>query len=491
MTETLLVAGAGIAGLNAAMALAKPGRQVIVLDRDPPPPEIDPDTAFYDWERKGVTQLRHSHVFLGRLVKLIRDNHPKLWTSLLAAGAREFSFADALPPGLQKSYVYAPGDEDMSFLFSRRTTLELIMRRYAQTLPGVSFVPNVGIRGPVVERRGDSVAVTGLRATVDGAERIFSGDAVVDATGRDTQFPEWLAADGLKVDQTPEPAGILYYTRHYRLRDGQDEPVRDGTPGAGDLGYIKFGVFVADNRHFSVTLAVPEIETELRTAVMRPETFDAICAALPGAYRWTNPERAEGVTKVFGMGNLKSMWRRYAVPGNPTLTGFFPIGDASLRTNPLYGRGCSIGAIQAHLLAKVMDEVADPALRLAELERRSIAEIRPYYDVMVKQDAQAIRRAVNEQAPGYKPRFKARMVKSLLEDAIGPASRGNLAMMRAMMRAFHMLDDPTGWIKRPINLWRIARTWATPRRFKKHLYEPVFGPGRAEMLRRLGISAPA
>ena len=489
MTETLIVAGAGIAGLNAAMALAKPGRNVIVLDRDPPPPDLDAEQAFYEWERKGVTQLRHSHVFLGRLVKLIRDNHPRLWTELLAAGAREITFGDALPPTLAADYTFKPGDEDMSFLFSRRTTLEFVMRRYAQSLPGVTFVPNAGIRGPVVERRGETVVVTGLTVTIDGEDRVMNADAVVDATGRETQFPDWLAPHGLTIDQTPHPAGILYFTRHYRLRDGQDEPGRDGAPGAGDLGYIKYGVFAADNRHFSLTLAVPEIETELRTAVMKPEVFDRICAEMPGAWRWTNPERAEPVTKVFGMGNLKSVWRRYAAPGNPTLLGFYPIGDASLRTNPLYGRGCSIGAIQAHLLAKVLEDVAEPEKRLPELEKRSFTELRPFYDVMVKQDQQAIRRAENEQNPAYKPRFKARVVKSLLDDAIGPASRGNLALMRQLMRPFHMLEEPTGWIKRPVNVWRIFKAWVTPKSLKANLYQPKFGPERAEMLQTLGLKA--
>ena len=137
------------------------------------------------------------------------------------------------------------------------------------------------------------------------------------------------------------------------------------------------------------------------------------------------------------------------------------------------------------MLAGVLADIADPAARLAELEKRNLAAIRPYFDVMVKQDAQAIRRAANEQIPGYQPRFKARVVKSLLEDAIGPASRGDLAMMRAMMRAFHMLDDPTAWIRKPATVWKILRTWATPKRLKAHLYEPSFGPQRAEMLRRL------
>src|SRR5262249_16105970 len=149
--------------------------------------------------------------------------------------------------------------------------------------------------------------------------------------------------------------GILYFTRHYRLRDGAGEPQRDGTPGAGDLGYIKFGVFPADNRHFSITLAVPEIESELRLATVRPETFDAICSGTPGCGRWPDPARSEPVTAVFAMGNLKSVWRRYVSNVVPQALGFFALGDAAVRTNPLYGRGCSAGIVHAHVLRDTLD----------------------------------------------------------------------------------------------------------------------------------------
>ena len=77
MAERVAVVGAGIAGLGAAMALAREGREIVVIDRDPPAPE-NVEVAFDTWERKGVTQLRHSHVFLGKLVSLIRDRHPRL-----------------------------------------------------------------------------------------------------------------------------------------------------------------------------------------------------------------------------------------------------------------------------------------------------------------------------------------------------------------------------------------------------------------------------
>jgi len=271
MREKILVAGSGIAGLGAALALGGGSRDVTILDRDPPPPEGSAEDAFYNWERKGATQLRHSHAFLGRLTTLIRERYPDLMAELLAEGTRLFGFEDGLPPHLAKSYVPAAGDEDCKLLFSRRTTLELIMRRYAARLPGITFVPDAGVRGLIARREDGKLVVEGLKVERSGETQEMRADVVVDASGRNSSFPEWLRREHVLVHEETSPCGILYFTRHYKLRDGQSEPPRDGAAqGGADLGYIKFGVFIADNRHFSVTLATPEIETEMRLAVVRP-----------------------------------------------------------------------------------------------------------------------------------------------------------------------------------------------------------------------------
>ena len=59
----------------------------------------------------------------------------------------------------------------------------------------------------------------------------------------------------------------------------------------------------------------------------------------------------------------------------------------------------------------------------------------------------------HERDPSYKPRLKARIVKSFIEDALMPATRGDLAVSRASSRAFHMIGDPVAWLKRPA-IWR-------------------------------------
>ena len=125
--ESVVVVGAGIAGLCTALRLGAGRRRVTLLERDQPPPEGGPDAAFERWQRSGVGQLRQSHAFLARLRNILRDEHPALLADLHAAGCRDIAFADMLPPALRARYEPRAEDGDLTILTSRRTTLELVI----------------------------------------------------------------------------------------------------------------------------------------------------------------------------------------------------------------------------------------------------------------------------------------------------------------------------------------------------------------------------
>ena len=52
---------------------------------------------------------------------------------------RELGFDSMLWPTQKATYVAKPVDADFTILTSRRTTLELVMRRYVETLPNVTI----------------------------------------------------------------------------------------------------------------------------------------------------------------------------------------------------------------------------------------------------------------------------------------------------------------------------------------------------------------
>jgi 2-polyprenyl-6-methoxyphenol hydroxylase-like FAD-dependent oxidoreductase len=487
-----LVLGAGIAGLSTALALGASGREITILDRDPPPPETSDDEAFDKWERKGVGHVRHSHAFLARLHMIIRDNYPELMRDLLAAGCREIRFGENMPVEKQAQYVPIASDGDLTILTSRRTTLELVMRRYVARQPHIRFHTETRVRGLITERCGESLRVRGVIAEDDetGRREIFA-DIVVDAAGKNSLGIDWLREKGAAIMETAAPAGIVYFTRHYRLRDGLEPPERGDAPGAADMRYVKYGLFPADNRCFSITLAVPETEMELRRAIVRPETFDAICAQIPGIAQWTAAETSEPRSRVFGMGELVSRWRTMVKDGKPAALNYFPIGDGLIRTNPLYGRGCSFAAVSAHILRDVLEETGDPTDRAVKYHAKVDAELRPYYDTMVQQDLAASRAARNALDPDYKPDFKARLMGSFVEDGIMTAVRSDVRLLRAFMRGHHMIEHPSLWLKNPRNFAKVLFVWAKGKKRNAAFYPPKLGPGRREMLTKLGLSPTA
>src|SRR5207248_9034254 len=75
------IVGAGPTGLYIAIALARRGHQVVVIDRDPGP------GSGQRWDRRGVMQFHHPHFFRHQVADALLAEMPEVWHGLLAAGA--------------------------------------------------------------------------------------------------------------------------------------------------------------------------------------------------------------------------------------------------------------------------------------------------------------------------------------------------------------------------------------------------------------------
>ncbi len=153
----IIVVGGGIAGLGTALACARDGHQVTVLERDDTPMPPNPDAAF-EWQRTGAPQVRHSHAFLARLRNLLRDRAPDVLDALFEAGASEIAFTENLPETLTDR-SYREGDDELVALACRRTTFEWVLRRLVLAEPGVELGHGVAAR--VLDARPGPVPIVG------------------------------------------------------------------------------------------------------------------------------------------------------------------------------------------------------------------------------------------------------------------------------------------------------------------------------------------
>jgi 2-polyprenyl-6-methoxyphenol hydroxylase-like FAD-dependent oxidoreductase len=468
------VVGGGVAGLGAALALARRGHRLTVFERDDTPMPHSADEAF-DWDRRGAPQVRHSHAFLARLVGVLKSDYPDVYQQLLDEGATEMRFGDDLPPTMV-DFEREPSDDDLSMLACRRTTFEWVLRRAALAEGRVEFRTGIAVVGLVAEQTATVPHIIGVRLA-DGSEIVC--DLVVVAAGRRSTLPDWLHDVGCApIEEAVDDTGIVYFSRFYRLLDGATYPPRTG-PIGGDLGYLKYGVFVGDNRTFSVTLATPTDDQELRKTLADRDVFDSCARQLVATAPWLDG-RAEPITEsVHAMAGLINRWRHFVVDGRVVATGFIPVGDAVLCTNPLYGRGCSTAFWGAHLMVAAVDQhPGDPESMMLAYELALRTEIYPWYRASVEQDAEARRVAAALLAgddPDGDPNDSRSFMRAVFRDGLLPALRRDAVVLRAFFRALNLLTAPDAMVKDLDVGARVLTVWQDR---DNRPPEPALGPKR-------------
>ncbi len=459
MNQSIAVVGAGICGLFTGLSLARKGFDVTLFERDVPPPEGQAEDAFFSWQRRGAAQFRHPHAFLGLMCSVLGKNYPDLLEELLQAGARKLTFEDMVPDHLAHQYQPEPGDEKLWMLLCRRATIETVLRHYVSREPNLRIQSQTYVTDVLVEAEesptGEStLKVTGLELTDrynDNTKTTHNADIIVNASGRADKFYRWLQAKGADIVEQRDDAEIVYYTRHYKLNEGIAEPKRDSeNPSAGDLGYLKYGVFPGDNGHFAIIVCLPNEESELRDAVKDGAKFDQICMNIPGLVPWINEDAATPTTAPFGIGEIHAVWRDYIPSENsPRLLNYFAVGDAAARTNPLYGRGCSTGTLHAHLLSEVLGSERDPWQRAVAFKAKTEEEIRPIFNASLSEDKNGIKKAaaIREGRSLDKAKTLKQWFGLAFGDALVAAAKYQLHVHRGIMRTVNLVEKPGGFLK--------------------------------------------
>lgn len=409
-----MVIGASIAGLCAGRVLSDFYDRVTLYDRD----ELPEQPA----NRSAVPQGRHVHILMSRGAQEFGALFPGLLDDMVAAGVPiledqpgSIHFGAAghvlgIPTELEETFTtYVPSRPHLEWQIRRRT----------------AWLPNVEIAQRAVNApRFDAATqrVTGVE--LDGGEFV-EADLVVDATGRGTRLPVWLAQWGFErpLEDTVD-VGIGYATQQLTIPEGLIEE-KVVVAGASREHPVGIGMlFYEDGTWGMTTFGVGKVEP--------PHTFAEMCDVADEVL----PQHAAAIRQATPLGDIAfhkyptSRWRRYdKLTRFPA--GIIPFGDAVVSFNPTYGQGMTMTSLQAgHLRCALESPDENIAYRLGR------ATAKTTYPVWTMN---AIGDAMFHNASGPMPRWY-KPVGNLFEQFLG-AAETEPVLAEWFLRRFSLLDS--------------------------------------------------
>ncbi|MBV9650623.1 MAG: FAD-dependent oxidoreductase, partial [Pseudonocardiales bacterium] len=357
-----------------------------------------------------------------------------------------------------------PDDDAARTITGRRPVVEAVIAAAAQDHPGV--VVRRGVR--VVGLVSGTAALPGVphaAGVATSTGETLAADLVIDAMGRRSPSPAWLATLGARPPQVnTEDHHFVYYTRYFT---GSTPPPRRA-PVLTPMGSFSVLTLPCDNHTWLVTLIATTADPPLKN-LRHPGCFTRVVTACPRHAHWLDGRPTTGVLAIAG---ICDRHRRYVIDDQPVITGFAAVGDAWAFTNPTGGRGLSIGLMHVQQLRHTAREhLADPVDFARAFDQRTTALVAPYYWNKVADD-----RARLAEMTAHR-HHRVPDPPDTPTAALLPAAAHDPDAFRGLIDIISCLALPEEVLARPAVNTAVHR--------QHHLPPPIPGPDRDQLLNLL------
>ena len=205
----IVVVGGGMAGLGTALACARDGHRVTILERDATPMPESADAAF-SWERRGAPQVRHSHAFLARSRQPAARSRARRARRVVRGGRdRDPVHCDAAADPDRQDPTAGRRRARRARVPAHDVRMGVAPRRARRTRR----------RTPRRRRRRRPRRGPGIAAARDGRGRDRRPTSWSTRAARARPRMPWLAAIGAAaVPEELHESGIVYFSRFYRVQ---------------------------------------------------------------------------------------------------------------------------------------------------------------------------------------------------------------------------------------------------------------------------------